>query len=121
MIIDNVAVQLKAKCKGCGEEVVLHNELAANAASRRGILCSKCQRQGETWTPASYERYLQSNHWKIFRQQALGHYGRKCYLCGTHDAQIDLHHNDYSRLGGELMSDVIPLCHECHERHHLEY
>lgn len=72
------------------------------------------------WTRAQYADYLQTDHWRGKRAQALAYYGNKCYLCGVDGdaAQIDIHHNDYSRLGGELMSDMIPLCRDCHERHH---
>jgi len=67
------------------------------------------------WTKEPYHQYLKSKHWRNFRKRALEYYGRKCYLCGVEEGQIDLHHNTYERIGGELMSDVIPLCHTHHE------
>jgi hypothetical protein len=36
-------------------------------------------------------------------------------LCAAEDVQLDVHHNTYERLGGEEISDVIPLCRECHQ------
>lgn len=79
-------------------------------------------RNGRKWTRAQYQDYLQTEHWRVKRAAALAHYGRKCYLCGVSgDVQIDIHHNDYTRLGGEKMSDLVPLCRDCHERHHREF
>lgn len=77
-------------------------------------------KNGRLWTQAQYADYLATEHWKTKRAAVLAHYGRKCYLCGVsgEGVQIDVHHNDYSRLGGEEMSDLIPLCRDCHERHH---
>ena len=73
------------------------------------------------WSKSQYADYLKTEHWHNKRAAALAHYGRKCMLCGAAgDVQIDIHHNDYGRLGGEKMSDLIPLCRDCHERHHGE-
>ncbi len=71
-------------------------------------------------TRAEYQDYLATETWRATRDKALAHYGRKCYLCGASgDVQIDVHHNTYERAPGcELISDLIPLCRDCHERHH---
>jgi hypothetical protein len=66
-------------------------------------------------TAEQYRDYLKTNHWRMFRRQALDYYGRKCMLCAAEDVQLDVHHNTYERLGGEEISDVIPLCRECHQ------
>lgn len=93
----------------------------AGAAHRHGVYCPGCMpsRQGNgngrEWTKATYANYLQSTHWLEFKAQALRHYGHKCYLCDATGVQIDIHHNTYERLGGELISDVIPLCRDCHQ------
>ena len=31
---------------------------------------------------------------------------------------ISVHHNDYSRLGAEMPTDLVVLCRECHAKHH---
>ena len=108
------------KCNQCGYPVQFNNPIAAGLAVLRGVLCDECRRGGRQWTKAMYRDYLQSNHWRMFRARALAHYGEKCYLCGDTDKCIDLHHNDYSRLGGELLSDVIPLCTACHRQYHSQ-
>lgn len=71
-------------------------------------------------TRAEYQDYLQTETWLAKRDKALTYYGRKCYLCGaSEDVQIDVHHNTYERApGNELLSDLIPLCHEHHEMFH---
>lgn len=77
--------------------------------------------QPKQWSKALYADYLQSAHWQAFRIKALAHYEHKCMLCGETDRPLELHHNDYSRLGGELLTDVLPLCDDCHGRHHGEF
>jgi len=76
--------------------------------------------QPKQWTKQLYAEYLQSTHWQAFRLKALQHYRHKCMVCGADDKPLELHHNDYNRLGGELLTDVVPLCGECHKRHHFE-
>lgn len=71
-----------------------------------------------TMEKASYQEYLKTEHWQKFKARALNHYGRKCYTCGEVNGRIDLHHNNYLRLRDELLSDVIPLCQNCHELFH---
>lgn len=98
------------------------NPVAARLIKRYQITQQKLNdaRNGSKWTKAQYQEYLQTDHWRTMRAKALLHYGRKCYLCGAagDGVQIDIHHNDYSRLGGEWMSDLIPLCNEHHEMYH---
>lgn len=98
------------------------NPLAAKLIKKYGITAEKVAtaRNGRKPTAKQHQEYIKSEHWKIMREKALGYYGRKCYLCGVKSpsAQIDIHHNTYARLGRELLSDLIPLCRGCHERHH---
>ncbi len=65
----------------------------------------------------NYTQYLQSDHWKKFRIKVLRHYGRTCMLCNN-GKKVNVHHRTYERLGHELMTDVIVLCRECHEKFH---
>lgn len=44
-------------------------------------------------------------------------WGYKCALCNSHEG-VQVHHNNYDRLGKELFTDLIPLCEVCHSRHH---
>lgn len=65
----------------------------------------------------SYEEYLVSTHWRVFRARALQAYGDCCGTCGSaHDLQV--HHLTYARLGQEMLSDVKVLCRSCHRAVH---
>lgn len=61
--------------------------------------------------------YLQSDHWKATRAAALLRSGNRCQLCSK-GSRLDVHHNDYTRLGAEEPFDVVVLCRSCHEHHH---
>ena len=102
----HTAVQVKAN--------ILHH------AKKSGIFCPDCLPSKQkpapaVWSKATYRDYLKTEHWQTFRLYAFEFYGRKCYLCGATDCQLDIHHNTYERLGGEMLSDVIILCHDCHQ------
>jgi len=64
-----------------------------------------------------YETYIKSDKWKLIRKQVLDFWGNRCILCYS-DYNVHVHHRSYDRLGNEIMTDIIPLCAECHERHH---
>ena len=106
--------EMTMNCTLCNQPVTFLNKLAVTLAMKSGVICDDCRRNGHKWTRRSYADYLKSSHWKAFRAKALKHYASKCYLCGC-ECRPELHHNDYSRLGGELISDVIPLCRDCHQ------
>lgn len=65
-----------------------------------------------------YEWYITSPQWKEKRAQRMAIDGIKCALCGSrHNLQV--HHITYERLGFEnIETDLITLCHTCHERLH---
>jgi predicted restriction endonuclease len=96
------------------------NPLAARLIRKYQITDKRLEvaKRPRQWTKQLYAEYLQSAHWQTFRLKVLEFYGHKCMLCGADDVPLEIHHNDYSRLGGELLTDVLPLCGECHERHH---
>jgi 5-methylcytosine-specific restriction endonuclease McrA len=64
-----------------------------------------------------YQEYLKSREWEVKRQAVLMWWGYKCALCGSTE-KIQVHHNTYARLEKELFTDLIPLCSDCHDRHH---
>lgn len=64
---------------------------------------------------SSYGAYLKSSHWRKFRERyAASGLPLCCVGCGS--SKYQLHHQTYEHLGEERLSDVIPLCRECHER-----
>lgn len=65
----------------------------------------------------AYKDYLKTDHWKEVSRKAKMRADYKCQLCG-YDKSLQVHHNDYSRRGKELPSDLIVLCKTCHGKFH---
>lgn len=65
-----------------------------------------------------YKQYLRTPEWQRTRAGALERANYRCSLDVTHSDGLDVHHNTYERLGAELETDVIVLCHSCHHLHH---
>ena len=111
-------IAVSAKCSKCGSEVVARNSAAANLLrGGREVICDGCRRSGRQWTKATYKEYLKTDHWKAMKLKALKRAGNKCQVCAS-TIRLDVHHNDYGRLGGELMTDMVVLCRSCHDLFH---
>ena len=63
-----------------------------------------------------YHDYLLSSEWQLKRASVLAFWGGRCALCYS-DQFIEVHHRTYVRLYHELLTDLIPLCNNCHGRH----
>jgi hypothetical protein len=63
-----------------------------------------------------YQNYMNSQEWRAKREKVLIFWGNRCALCNSQD-RIQVHHRTYERLGQELLTDLIPLCYKCHDRH----
>ena len=68
----------------------------------------------------TYSQYLNSNHWKKVRKEALRRSNFKCQLCSVSKVVLHVHHNNYDCIGQEKEEDVIVLCAKCHNRVHNE-
>ncbi len=66
-----------------------------------------------------YDDYLQTRHWRRRRDRALWLAGDRCERCGGRRL-LDVHHRSYARLGCEDDTDLIVLCHPCHDHTHEE-
>lgn len=66
----------------------------------------------------SYQKYLQSNHWRRVRHRALREAGYQCECCGTSETILQAHHNSYDNLGCELSGDLNIYCSDCHIAEH---
>lgn len=71
----------------------------------------------------TYEVYLRSHAWRVFRVEMLARVEYRCEGCGVREDEsmllvLDLHHRSYDRLGWELPDDVAVLCRPCHENEH---
>lgn len=64
-----------------------------------------------------YDEYLQTPEWKAKASKAKTRYQNECALDATHMAE-DAHHRTYTRRGRERVTDILPLCRECHGRFH---
>lgn len=62
------------------------------------------------------EEYLNSNEWKTLRSKILST-GCKCQCCNDQDA-IDVHHMVYRNIVDVKVSDLVPVCRECHNLLH---
>jgi hypothetical protein len=46
----------------------------------------------------------------------------ECYVCkatASYFTQMDIHHRSYLNIGNESPSDLVELCHPCHEKVHI--
>lgn len=64
-----------------------------------------------------YAEYLKTEHWKVYRNEALERAGNRCQLCNS-AGLLHVHHNTYERRGQELPRDLIALCANCHAKFH---
>lgn len=62
----------------------------------------------------AYTKYLASPHWKVFRLDAIKHYGNQCNLCSASENLV-VHHKHYETLYDEAYEDVEVLCSRCHK------
>jgi 5-methylcytosine-specific restriction endonuclease McrA len=68
-------------------------------------------------TAVPYADYLKTHHWRALRTKVLARWSGMCENCGSARA-AHVHHKTYERLGRELLSDLTPLCADCHAAEH---
>jgi Mrr N-terminal domain len=68
-----------------------------------------------------YRQYLRTPEWRQTKAAALLRAGDCCSLDAKHTGGLEVHHNTYERLGAELTTDLVVLCHSCHQLYHKEY
>lgn len=64
-----------------------------------------------------YHRYLNSQEWDDIRKKVIIRANGHCEGCGI-AAPLDVHHLTYDRVGMELMTDLVALCRDCHDKAH---
>lgn len=67
-------------------------------------------------SPSWYIDYLNSDSWNERKKRWLD-FWKKCCVCANIN-NLDVHHNDYSRLGDERQNDCVVLCRSCHNLFH---
>ncbi len=67
--------------------------------------------------PESYDDYLESDHWTVYRVKVKKRDKYRCVVCyrTVDEVYLHVHHRTRERLGNEMLSDCYTLCHECHE------
>lgn len=65
-----------------------------------------------------YTQYLNSPEWRRKRREVFVDRDGLCEICGESAEQV--HHLNYDRLGGELMTDLMAICEGCHRREHAK-
>lgn len=65
----------------------------------------------EACIKSKYEDYLQTTHWKLFKEKTLDIYDYKCSICSSKQNVDVLHLN--KNLGRETFDDVIVICENC--------
>lgn len=68
-------------------------------------------------TCIGYSNYLQTDHWKRFRDSIIKS-RKKCECCGAVEPIMNVHHISYSNVGKEKGADVALLCVDCHKYIH---
>lgn len=66
-----------------------------------------------------YAEYLRTPEWLARRRQAVQRARFRCNVCNS-GGRLDVHHRTYERRGDERPSDLVVLCHDCHEMFHRE-
>lgn len=67
-------------------------------------------------TKGEYQRYLHSWRWRIIRAVVLALNCRRCAMCDR--LATEVHHRSYDRIGHERLTDLTPVCSECHRQFH---
>lgn len=66
-----------------------------------------------------YNAYLSSAAWRSLKARyRASDLVQDCGLCSESDG-LDMHHMTYERVGEEELSDLIPLCRNCHRMVHV--
>ena len=68
-------------------------------------------------TTEAYRAYMQSSEWEAKKRAYFKTHARACKACGS-TRRLHLHHVSYRLLGREPLSDLVCLCHPCHDRVH---
>lgn len=70
---------------------------------------------------ALYRAYIESEDWRDVRARyRASRLPKCCVACGA-TTGLELHHATYERLGRERLTDLRPLCGDCHERVHASF
>lgn len=68
-----------------------------------------------------YHDFLETPYWKAIAEKVKYKANFRCQICNSNE-RLNVHHRSYKNHGDELhhMGDLICICKDCHEKHHLE-
>lgn len=70
--------------------------------------------------PGTYPDYTKTPEFRRIAAQAKRDWKFQCAMNVNHRGPVEMHHRTYAHVPfGEDWWDLIPLCEECHARHHL--
>lgn len=81
------------------------------------VLFRKPDKNYKGQKPCNYHKYLQSEHWKAIRNEAIERAGGRCQLCNK-PGILHVHHRTYENVSNEKPGDLIVLCGHCHAKFH---
>lgn len=67
----------------------------------------------QNYSTQEHKKYIQTEKWKLIRQQALERDGGKCAICGSNN-RLEVHHMTYDNWKDEKLEDLVTLCKVCH-------
>jgi 5-methylcytosine-specific restriction endonuclease McrA len=73
---------------------------------------------GITAAQIAYQNYLESEHWRETRANALIRAKYQCERCGSKIQPLHVHHLTYKNKGNEHPLDLVVLCKFCHAEQH---
>ncbi len=123
---------VQIQCDTCNRQFVStirsRNEKPATTCSSCDSL--KIRKEHESWmnmwtptpmnSPVNYASYISSHTWRKKAREMREKANFKCQLCAASDKPLNVHHNNYERLGRERDDDLIVLCEPCHQKFHSQ-
>lgn len=73
------------------------------------------------YTTFDKQTYLKSPQWQTLRKAVLKRDLYVCQSCKSSGVPLEVHHITYTRLGNELLSDLVSVCRDCHQSIHDQY
>ena len=121
---------VQIQCDTCNRQFV---STIRSRNEKPSTTCSSCdalkiRKEHESWmnswtctpmnSPVNYASYISSHSWKTRAREMREKANFKCQLCACTDKPLNVHHNNYERLGRERDDDLIVLCEPCHQKFH---
>lgn len=108
-------------CRSCVksyESALRWAEVSAENERRQRRYEEERARQDREWW-AWYNRYLQTPEWRERRRRVMARANGICEGCGEREA-TQVHHLTYTRVGHEMLFDLVAVCDACHRTIHQD-